>query len=142
MEDNVSVAKGHCTNKRKRDDDVGTDEVEVEAKRLRERLILDILESDDDDFYDTNWNGNQIHGEVSLANDLEDFMKRFVEDVGMVPTSTEEVTGSIGSSSDELGFLFEASDDELGLPPTVTLVPEEEKCVLVDGFDDGFDGFF
>ncbi|KMZ72703.1 hypothetical protein ZOSMA_15G00410 [Zostera marina] len=140
MEDNVSVAKGYCTNKRKRDDDVGTDEVEVEAKRLRERLILDILESDDDDFYDTNWNGNQIHGEVSLANDLEDFMKRFVEDVGMVPTSTEEV--SIGSSSDELGFLFEASDDELGLPPTVTLVPEEEKCVLVDGFDDGFDGFF
>ncbi|OMP10264.1 hypothetical protein COLO4_04673 [Corchorus olitorius] len=92
-----------------------------EAKRIQEDL-LNILDDSD-----------PIIGPDPAIRGLDSVIKSFEEEI-LVPTETPVpvMTSDSGESRPDLGFLLEASDDELGLPPSFSLVEEEQKPGTVD----------
>lgn len=117
------------TNKRLREQ---WTEESPEAKKIREDLFIEILDSDDETEKSAdNWNDI-----ATKTDDLENFIKTFEQEISLpapeskkipeLPTVDHQKTEEkIVPTSDELSFLLEASDDDLGLPPTST--SEEEK---------------
>ncbi|XP_050222719.1 uncharacterized protein LOC126672810 [Mercurialis annua] len=101
------MADYNINKKRVRDDE--SSELDIpEVKKLREDLLLGIL---DEPYFDAE---NQ---------DLDSVMKSFEEELSSSSASSRgvvvvDLTSDSGESQPELGYLLEASDDELGLPPS------------------------
>uniref|UniRef100_A0A2P2MZY3 Uncharacterized protein LOC107262050 n=1 Tax=Rhizophora mucronata TaxID=61149 RepID=A0A2P2MZY3_RHIMU len=131
----------HSNKKRVRDesDELGGLEL-PEVKRIRDDLLLGILDDSDPD---------------PTSQDLDSVMKSFEVEISASSSSLAHVvdpTSDSGDSQPELAHLLEASDDELGLPPSSInysgdgeVVNQEKELVRVDSSDSvetvGFWGF-
>ncbi|KAH7686217.1 hypothetical protein IHE45_04G089500 [Dioscorea alata] len=100
-----------ANNKRSREVvDLPEDESLHNAKRIREELIINILEDDDDA-------GDRDH----TTQDLDTVIKSLQEEITPVPSPQSNDL----IPQPDLGYLLEASDDELGLPPAEPSPSEE-----------------
>lgn len=114
-------------NKRPRVDSDESSPESLEAKRLRETFLLDILGDEDGSDRDPT------------TQDLAFFMKSFEEEIGLssspdsLAPPSQTPAPELGESQPDLGFLLEASDDELGLPPTTSSSGEENENENEDG---------
>ncbi|KAH0756845.1 hypothetical protein KY290_020338 [Solanum tuberosum] len=92
-----------------------------EVKKLRENLLYDLTDDDNNSEFCTT------------SHDFDSFMKSFEEEITASPspakvmeTEVVDLTEDSDESQPELGYLLEASDDELGLPPATAVGSESE----------------
>ncbi|XP_028772175.1 uncharacterized protein LOC114729347 [Neltuma alba] len=105
--------------------DSGTAAVPLEsagATEIEDDLLMNILEDSE----------NAAERDPTMQG-LDSVIKSFEDEI-LAPASDLGDSNPVHESSD-LQHLLEASDDELGLPPTVTPPPEEDKP---ESFTEGF----